>query len=72
MYVWIEWATDIYYNRNSFYISQQRRLQFYIPEVQAVEQVKDEADKMVEKEFDKLETKIQSKDKWMKQEKNKK
>lgn len=41
----------------------QNMLQFYIPEVQAVEQVKDEADKVTEKEFEKLETKIQSKDK---------
>lgn len=40
----------------------QNMLQFYIPEVQAVEQVKDEKDKVVEKEFDKLEQKIQSKD----------
>lgn len=37
-------------------------LQFYIPEVQAVEQVKDEADKVTETEFEKLESKIQAKD----------
>lgn len=40
----------------------QNMLQFYIPEVQAVEQVKDEADKVIEKEFEKLESKIQSKE----------
>ena len=40
----------------------QNMLQFYIPEVQAVEQVKDAADKVVEKEFEKLEEKIQAKD----------
>ncbi|CRL07370.1 CLUMA_CG020348, isoform A [Clunio marinus] len=40
----------------------QNMLQFYIPEVQAVEQVKDESDKMSDKVFEKLETKIQSKD----------
>lgn len=40
----------------------QNMLQFYIPEVQSVEQVKDDADKVVEKEFEKLEEKIQSKE----------
>jgi len=40
----------------------QNMLQFYIPEVVAVEQVKDEADKVVEKEFEKLEGKLQTKD----------
>lgn len=40
----------------------QNMLQFYIPEVQGVEQVKDEADKVVESEFDKLEQKIETKD----------
>lgn len=40
----------------------QNMLQFYIPEVQSVEQVKDEADKVVETEFDKLEKKIQKKE----------
>lgn len=40
----------------------QNMLQFYIPEVQAVEQVKDESDKVVESEFDKLEKKIQQKE----------
>lgn len=40
----------------------QNMLQFYIPEVQSVEQVKDEADKVVEKVFDKLEQKIQAKE----------
>lgn len=37
-------------------------LQFYIPEVQAVEQVKDASDKVIEKEFENLESKIQAKD----------
>lgn len=37
-------------------------LQFYIPEVQAVEQVKDAADKVIENEFEKLEKKILSKE----------
>lgn len=40
----------------------QNMLQFYIPEVQAVEQVKDDTDRIVEKEFEKLEGKIQAKD----------
>lgn len=40
----------------------QNMLQFYIPEVQAVEQVKDESDKVVEKEFEKLEQKIHAKE----------
>jgi NFU1 iron-sulfur cluster scaffold homolog, mitochondrial len=40
----------------------QNMLQFYIPEVQGVEQVKDEADKIVEKEFEKLESKIHAKE----------
>lgn len=37
-------------------------LQFYIPEVQSVEQVFDEVDKVVEKEFDKLEKNIKLKE----------
>lgn len=37
-------------------------LQFYIPEVQAVEQVKDASDKVIEKEFEKLEVKVQAKE----------
>jgi len=41
----------------------QNMLQFYIPEVISVEQVKDEADKLSEKEFEKLEQKIQVKGK---------
>ncbi|KAG5670461.1 hypothetical protein PVAND_000724 [Polypedilum vanderplanki] len=41
----------------------QNMLQFYIPEVVAVEQVKDEAEKIAEKEFEKLEQKIQVKEK---------
>ena len=41
----------------------QNMLQFYIPEVISVEQVKDEADKLSEKEFEKLEQKIQIKEK---------
>lgn len=41
----------------------QNMLQFYIPEVVSVEQVKDEVDKMVEKEFEKLEQKIVTKEK---------
>lgn len=40
----------------------QNMLQFYIPEVQAVEQVKDASDKVIEKEFENLESKIQAKD----------
>jgi Fe-S cluster biogenesis protein NfuA len=40
----------------------QNMLQFYIPEVQGVEQVKDESDKISEKEFDKLEQKIHAKE----------
>lgn len=40
----------------------QNMLQFYIPEVQGVEQVKDEADKVIESEFEKLEKKIQAKE----------
>lgn len=40
----------------------QNMLQFYIPEVQGVEQVKDEVDKVVEKEFEKLEQKVQTKE----------
>lgn len=40
----------------------QNMLQFYIPEVVAVEQVKDEAEKVAEKEFEKLEKKIQVKE----------
>ena len=40
----------------------QNMLQFYIPEVISVEQVKDEADKVTESEFDKLEKKIQAKE----------
>lgn len=38
-------------------------LQFYIPEVQSVEQVFDEVDKVVEKEFEKLEKNIKLKEK---------
>ena len=41
----------------------QNMLQFYIPEVISVEQVKDEADKLSEKEFEKLEQKIHIKEK---------
>lgn len=41
----------------------QNMLQFYIPEVISVEQVKDEADKVSDKEFEKLEQKIQVKEK---------
>lgn len=41
----------------------QNMLQFYIPEVISVEQVKDEADKISDKEFEKLEQKIQVKEK---------
>lgn len=37
-------------------------LQFYIPEVVSVEQVFDEADKVTEKEFSKLEEKIRLKE----------
>lgn len=37
-------------------------LQFYIPEVVSVEQVFDKADKMSDKEFAKLEEKIQIKE----------
>jgi Fe-S cluster biogenesis protein NfuA len=40
----------------------QNMLQFYIPEVIAVEQVKDEAEQLADKEFEKLEHKIQVKD----------
>jgi Fe-S cluster biogenesis protein NfuA len=40
----------------------QNMLQFYIPEVVSVEQVKDEVDKITESEFDKLEKKIQVKE----------
>lgn len=39
----------------------QNMLQFYIPEVVSVEQVKDEADKVTEKVFDEFEKKIQTK-----------
>lgn len=44
-------------------------LQFYIPEVVSVEQVFDKADKIIEKEFGKLEEKIKlkednTKEKW--------
>ncbi|XP_061397879.1 NFU1 iron-sulfur cluster scaffold homolog, mitochondrial-like [Musca vetustissima] len=38
-------------------------LQFYIPEVQGVEQVFDESDKIADKEFQKLEEKLNGKDK---------
>lgn len=38
-------------------------LQFYIPEVQKVEQVFDEVDRVVEKEFEKLEKNIKIKEK---------
>lgn len=38
-------------------------LQFYIPEVVEVVQVFDESDRMVEKEFDKLEKNIKLKEK---------
>ncbi|CAG9806870.1 unnamed protein product [Chironomus riparius] len=41
----------------------QNMLQFYIPEVISVEQVKDEADKLSENEFEKLEQKIHVKEK---------
>lgn len=41
----------------------QNMLQFYIPEVISVEQVKDEAEKLSETEFEKLEQKIQVKGK---------
>lgn len=40
----------------------QNMLQFYIPEVQAVEQVYDEVDKVVLSEFDKLEKKMKLKE----------
>ncbi|KAL3273673.1 hypothetical protein HHI36_015103 [Cryptolaemus montrouzieri] len=39
----------------------QNMLQFYIPEVVAVEQVKDEADKVSESEFEKIEKKLETK-----------
>lgn len=38
----------------------QNMLQFYIPEVISVEQVKDEVDEIAEKEFEKIEKKLQS------------
>lgn len=38
-------------------------LQFYIPEVKSVEQVKDEADKVIDSEFDRLEKSLQQKNK---------
>lgn len=41
----------------------QNMLQFYVPEVVSVEQVFDEADKMAESEFDKLEKNIKLKEK---------
>jgi NFU1 iron-sulfur cluster scaffold homolog, mitochondrial len=41
----------------------QNMLQFYIPEVVSVEQVKDEADKVVESVLEKMEKKIQAKGK---------
>ncbi|XP_055524445.1 NFU1 iron-sulfur cluster scaffold homolog, mitochondrial-like [Wyeomyia smithii] len=40
----------------------QNMLQFYIPEVVSVEQVTDEVDEVTEKEFEKLESKIQQKE----------
>lgn len=40
----------------------QNMLQFYIPEVVSVEQVKDEADKVIESEFEKLEKSIHAKE----------
>lgn len=40
----------------------QNMLQFYIPEVVAVEQVTDQVDEVTEKEFEKLESKIQQKE----------
>lgn len=40
----------------------QNMLQFYIPEVVAVEQVFDDADRMTEQEFEKVEVKIKLKD----------
>lgn len=39
----------------------QNMLQFYIPEVVSVEQVKDEVDELAEKEFEKTEKKLQTK-----------
>lgn len=39
----------------------QNMLQFYIPEVQAVEQVKDASDKITESEFEKLEKSLHTK-----------
>lgn len=39
----------------------QNMLQFYIPEVQAVEQVKDASDKITESEFEKLEKSLNTK-----------
>lgn len=41
----------------------QNMLQFYIPEVVSVEQVKDEADKITEKEFEKFDKHIEAKEK---------
>lgn len=41
----------------------QNMLQFYIPEVVSVEQVKDEVDKVIESEFDKLEKNLKTKEK---------
>lgn len=41
----------------------QNMLQFYIPEVVSVEQVKDEVDKVTESEFDKLEKNLKTKEK---------
>ncbi|XP_046737617.1 NFU1 iron-sulfur cluster scaffold homolog, mitochondrial-like [Diprion similis] len=38
----------------------QNMMQFYIPEVQGVEQVEDESDRVAKEEFEKLETKIQT------------
>lgn len=39
----------------------QNMMQFYIPEVLGVEQVEDDAQKMAQKEFDKLEQEINNK-----------
>lgn len=41
----------------------QNMIQFYIPEVVSVEEVKDEADEVIEKEFEKLEKKVSEKEK---------
>lgn len=41
----------------------QNMIQFYIPEVVSVEEVKDEADEVIEKEFEKLEKKVAEKEK---------